>query len=86
MFALTIWNPVIGGWIDTARKTAEETGLTGDAIEVAAGQGALSKLVLFPVVLIVCFLVLYVLRGRIAATADPIAAEPISAETAVKEV
>jgi len=50
MFALTIWNPIIGGWIDSARKTAEASGLTGDAVEVAAGQGALSKLVLFPVI------------------------------------
>lgn len=75
MFALTFWNPVIGGWIDAARMTAEETGLTGDAIEVAAGQGALSKLVLFPIVLIICFLVLYLLRSRLAASADPIAEE-----------
>jgi len=75
MFALTIWNPVIGGWIDAARKTAEDTGLTGDAIEVAAGQGALSKLLLFPIVLIAAFAVLYILRKRIIATADPIAEE-----------
>lgn len=75
MFALTIWNPVIGGWIDAARKTAEDTGLTGDAIEVAAGQGALSKLLLFPIVLIVAFAVLYFLRKRIIATANPIAEE-----------
>lgn len=75
MFALTIWNPVIGGWIDAARKTAEDTGLTGDAIEVAAGQGALSKLLLFPIVLIAAFAVLYFLRKRIIATADPIAEE-----------
>ncbi len=69
MFALTIWNPIIGGWIDSARKTAEETGLTGSAVEVAAGQGALSKLVLFPVVLIVLFLVLFLLRKSIANSA-----------------
>jgi MFS family permease len=75
MFALTIWNPVIGGWIDSARTAAEETGLTGSAVEVAAGQGALSKLVLFPIILIVCFLVLYLLRNRLAASADPIANE-----------
>ncbi|GLQ22423.1 hypothetical protein GCM10007853_02970 [Algimonas ampicilliniresistens] len=75
MFALTIWNPVIGGWIDAARKTAEDTGLTGDAIEVAAGQGALSKLLLFPIVLIAAFAVLYFLRKRIIATANPIAEE-----------
>ena len=69
MFALTIWNPIIGGWIDSARQTAEESGLTGSAIEVAAGQGALSKLVMFPVVLIVLFLVLFILRKAIANSA-----------------
>lgn len=66
MFALTIWNPIIGGWIDSARKTAEASGVTGDAVEVAAGQGALSKLVLFPVILIGMFLILYLMRKVIA--------------------
>lgn len=69
MFALTIWNPIIGGWIDSARKTAEETGLTGTAVEVAAGQGALSKLVMFPVILIVLFLVLFLMRNAIVNSA-----------------
>ena len=63
MFALTIWNPIIGGWIDSARQTAEGSGLTGSAIDVAAGQGALSKLVFFPCALIVMFLALYVMRN-----------------------
>jgi MFS family permease len=67
MFGLTIWNPVIGGWIDSARKTAEESGLTGGAVELAAGQGALSKLVALPVILIVCFAVMFLLRKRIIA-------------------
>jgi len=62
MFALTIWNPIIGGWIDGARAKAEASGLTGDAVEVAAGQGALSQLVFFPVVLIVAFAALYAAR------------------------
>lgn len=66
MFALTIWNPIIGGWIDSARKTAEASGVTGDAVDVAAGQGALSKLVLFPIILIGLFLVLYLMRKIIA--------------------
>jgi MFS family permease len=69
MFALTIWNPIIGGWIDSARRTAEETGLTGTAVEVAAGQGALSKLVMFPVILIVLFLVLFLMRKAIVNSA-----------------
>ena len=68
MFALTIWNPVIGSWIDGARKTAEETGLTGDAVELAAGQGALSQLVAFPLILIVSFAIMFALRKRIMST------------------
>ena len=67
MFGLTIWNPVIGGWIDTARKTAEETGLTGDAVELAAGQGALSQLVALPIILVISFAIMFFLRGRITA-------------------
>jgi len=63
MFALTIWNPIIGGWIDSARAKAEASGLTGDAVEVAAGQGALSQLVFFPIVLIVAFGALYAARN-----------------------
>lgn len=69
MFALTIWNPIIGGWIDSARQTAEESGLSGSAVEVAAGQGALSRLVMFPIILIVLFLVLFILRKTIASSA-----------------
>ena len=68
MFALTIWNPIIGGWIDGARAAAEAEGLTGNAVEVAAGQGALSQLVYFPVALIVVFVALYMARNWMEAT------------------
>ena len=68
MFALTIWNPIIGGWIDGARAAAEAEGLTGNAVEVAAGQGALSQLVYFPVALIVVFVALYMARNWMDAT------------------
>ena len=65
MFALTIWNPIIGGWIDSARASAEASGLEGTAVEVAAGQGALSKLVYFPAVLIAVFALLYLVRTQL---------------------
>ena len=68
MFALTIWNPIIGGWIDGARAKAEAQGLTGNAVEVAAGQGALSQLVFFPVSLILAFALLYAARSWIQKT------------------
>ena len=70
MFALTIWNPIIGGWIDGARAAAEAEGLTGNAVEVAAGQGALSKLLNFPIALIAVFAALYMARNWIRETSS----------------
>lgn len=69
MFALTIWNPIIGGWIDSARAQAEASGLEGSAVEIAAGQGALSQLVFFPAVLIAAFGALYAARKWMQETA-----------------
>lgn len=69
MLALTFWNPVIGSWIDAARQEAIASGVAESGIELAAGQAALSKLVMFPAVLIVFFAVLFALRKWVAATA-----------------
>ncbi len=65
MFSTAIFQPIIGKWIDeaTAEKAAE--GLTGDAMQLAAGQATLSTMVLFPGVLIVAFGILFFwMRGR----------------------
>ncbi len=70
MFALTIWNPIIGGWIDSARASAEASGLEGSAVEVAAGQAALSQLVFFPAVLIAVFALLFIVRKQIENSAE----------------
>lgn len=59
MFAMSIWNPIIGGWLDSNRTKAIADGLVGDAAELAAGQMTLGSLVLFPTVLIVLFGGLY---------------------------
>ena len=70
MFALTIWNPIIGGWIDSARANAEASGLQGGAVEIAAGQGALSQLVYFPMILIVIFAALFIARSKLESSAE----------------
>jgi MFS family permease len=65
MFAVSIWNPIIGGWIDSNREAAIASGLTDDSsIELTAGQATLSNMTLFPVVLIVTFGLLFALRGK----------------------
>ena len=66
MFSVSMWNPVIGGWLDAAKKEAIENGVTGDAVELVAGQATLQNLAMIPGVLIIAFGVLFVLRKRFA--------------------
>jgi len=75
MFSVSMWNPVIGGWIDTAKNKAIATGVTGAEADLAAGQAALTNLGLFPVICIVLFAILFVLRGRFQSQAQIEAAE-----------
>ncbi len=64
MFSVSIWNPVIGGWIDSARAEALARGLSPEAANLAAGQATLSNLALFPVALVVLFTALYLYMRR----------------------
>lgn len=59
MFSTAIFNPIIGRWIDEARAEKAQTGLAGDALELAAGQDTLAKMTTFPLILIVAFTVLW---------------------------
>ncbi|PLK43040.1 sugar MFS transporter [Emticicia sp. TH156] len=59
MFSSSIFQPIIGRWIDEAHAEKAATGLTGDALELAAGQATLSTMVLFPLILIVAFIGLF---------------------------
>ena len=64
MFALSIWNPVIGGWIDSAREKANASIIIGVDPELLAGQSVLADLALFPMVLIIAFALLYVYMNK----------------------
>lgn len=59
MLGAAIWNPIIGGWIDSGREAALASGLDGDAAELATGQAALGNIALFPGILIFVFTGLY---------------------------
>ena len=59
MFMTGAVQPIIGGWIDSDLETAAATGLTGDELELIAGQATLEKMTLFPGVLIILFAILY---------------------------
>jgi len=59
MFSTSIFQPIIGGWIDSARAQNTAKGLSGNALELATGQQSLFKMMTFPAILIVLFLIFF---------------------------
>ncbi len=59
MFSTAIFQPIIGSWIDNSLEENRAEGLTGVALELAAGQDTLEKMITFPAILIVLFTILY---------------------------
>jgi MFS family permease len=59
MFSTSIFQPIIGKWIDSARAENTAKGLAGNALELATGQQALLKMVTFPAILIVLFIIFF---------------------------
>ena len=74
MFAVSLWNPVIGTWIDDAKASAQAQNLDPSQVEILAGQTALQNLLIFPIILVVAFLVLLVIvkKYRSQQLADPV--------------
>lgn len=65
MFATSIWQPVIGGWLDSERASALALGLDNEAAELAAGQATLGNIVYFPIILVVLFSILFMYRKKL---------------------
>ena len=66
MFSSSMFQPIIGGWIDDNKAVAVASGLAGDAADLAAGQATLSNIMTFPGILIVVFAILYFTRKKVA--------------------
>jgi len=65
MFSTSIFQPIIGNWIDSDKEKAATQGLKGDELELVAGQATLGTMVLFPAILVVLFTILYLwMRNR----------------------
>jgi putative MFS transporter len=59
MFSTSIFQPFIGSWIDSSMAVHKAAGLTGDALQLAAGQDTLVKMLTFPCILIVLFTIFF---------------------------
>ena len=55
MFATSVFQPIIGNWLDKNRAAAIASGLEGQAAELVAGQETLSSITILPAILIVAF-------------------------------
>ena len=64
MFAVSMWNPVIGSWIDKARLEALAVNSSPELAELAAGQATLANLSIFPFVLIFAFTALVIFMRK----------------------
>ena len=65
MFSSSMFQPIIGGWIQENKMVALSQGLAGDAADLAAGQATLSNMLIFPAILIVAFIGLYFLGKKV---------------------
>jgi len=70
MLSSAIFQPVIGSWIDSARATNAATGLTGNALELATGQDAMLKILSFPAILIVLFIIFFFWQKNVKTKAE----------------
>jgi MFS family permease len=59
MFSTSIFQPIIGGWIDSDKVAAAAAGYKGDELELIAGQATLGSMLSFPGILIVLFAILF---------------------------
>ncbi len=74
MFSTAIWQPIIGNWIDNDKAAIAATGLTGDQLDLVAGQATLAKMVAFPGILIVLFIIFFFWQKKVRPAGTPVAA------------
>ena len=71
MVGVSIFQPIIGGWLDMEKKAAAAKGLSGPTAELAAGQATLDNIAIIPAILIVAFTGLFFyMRNRKAGHID----------------
>jgi MFS family permease len=69
MFSSSIFQPIIGSWIDSSTAEQAAKGLTGTALDLAAGQQTLTYMIGFPGILIVLFTILYFWQKKLKTVA-----------------
>ena len=69
MLGLSIFQPIIGSWIEGHRNTLSAEGLSGNALELAAGQATLANIAIIPSILVIAFIIVFFWQKKAAKTA-----------------
>ena len=64
MFSTSIFQPIIGRWIDKSKEAVVASGQAVENIDLAVGQATLAKLAIFPGILIVLFILFFFWQKR----------------------
>ena len=64
MFSTSIFQPIIGRWIDQSKAAVQQTGEVVENLDLVVGQITLAKLAIFPGILIVLFLFFFFWQKR----------------------
>lgn len=79
MFSTSIFQPIIGSWIDSNRAQFSDMGMSGSELELAAGQATLADMTMFPAILIVLFTFFYIWQKKAdIKTVDELAAQEVA--------
>lgn len=66
MFSTSIFQPIIGRWIDNSKAEVSHLASDIQQVELLVGQITMAKLALFPAILIIVFLFFYIWQRNIA--------------------
>ena len=69
MLGLSIFQPIIGSWIEGHRNSLSAEGLSGNALELAAGQATLANIAIIPTILVIAFIIVFFWQKKAAKTA-----------------
>ena len=65
MLSTSIWQPVIGSWLDGAKDAALASGVSQEMAELSAGKSTLGKMMFFPLVVAILFAIIFMMRKEL---------------------
>jgi MFS family permease len=65
MLSTSIWQPVIGSWLDEAKEISLTSGISMEMAELSAGKATLGKMMFFPLAVAILFTIIFFMRKKL---------------------